>query len=200
MTEPSYTARIDAIHVPFAVTLDQPSFRSPHMMRVTWKPSDAQARALCPEWIDGQPAMHLRNYDSANTSRWFIRAKTYGFRDVELETVKEGDRLVMFPIPPPKTRTRGRWFTWECGQWVDKPNHDYHQACYCRARALGWSLDPAGRASLCPDCVRKRQAKLDAERDQTPDWRDEQKAEEAERRRKIVEAMPTEDADGLRGG
>lgn len=138
MPDPNYTARIDALHTPFAITLDDASFRAPFMVRITWNPSDAQARVLCPEWINGQPAMHLRNYDKGDTSRWFIRAREYGFRDVELETVREGDRMIVSPIPPPRTRTRGRWFAWECGRWIDKPNHDYHQACYCRTRAEYW--------------------------------------------------------------
>lgn len=32
------------------------------------------------------------------------------------------------------------------------------------ARALGWSMDQAGRSHLCPDCQRKRRAKLAAEK------------------------------------
>jgi len=36
--------------------------------------------------------------------------------------------------------------------------------------------------------------------DTEPDWHEQQMAEAAERRRKIVDAMPYEDMDGLRGG
>lgn len=142
MTEPRYTARIDAIHRPFAITLDDVSFRAPFTVRITWRPTDAQAGLLVPDWIDGQPAISCRDYDKGNTTRWFIRATTYGFRDVTLETQKEGTRMTFAPVAPPKTRTRGRWFAWECGRWVDKPNHDHHQACYVRCRQEYWHTPP----------------------------------------------------------
>lgn len=40
----------------------------------------------------------------------------------------------------------------------------------------------------------------DGSNDTGPDWHQQQKQEEAERRRIIVENMPNEDCDGLRGG
>lgn len=140
----AYTVRAGPMAAPhpFLITMDDASFHRPVLIRVTWRPSPAQAGLLVPDWVDGQPAVAMRDYDRAHTSRWFVRAAMYGFRDVELETVREGDRMTLGDIAPPKTRTRGRWFTWECGRWVQKPNHDFHQACYARARAEYWHTPP----------------------------------------------------------
>lgn len=138
MPEPAYKVIIDPMHLPFAIVLEDPSYRAPFMVRITWMPSDAQSRLLCPDWINKQPAIGMRNYDKGNTSRWFIRAREYGFRDVELETHKEGTREIKHQIPAPKTRTRGRWFAWEGGQWVNKPNHAHHLECFVRDRKEYW--------------------------------------------------------------
>jgi len=66
-----------------------------------------------------------------------------------------------------------------------------------RARAAGWVVLKYGTRAVCPTCDSSYARPTPGDE---PDWRDEQKAEEAERRRKIVDAMPIEDVDGLRGG
>jgi len=142
MPTPVYTLRTDLTPHPWCVVLDDASFRRPCLVRVLWRPSAPQAGILVPDWIAGQPATALRNYDKGGTTRWHVRATTYGFRDVELETVREGDRVTLGDIAPPRTRTLGRWFTWECGRWVDKPNHQHGLACFARARAEYWHTPP----------------------------------------------------------
>lgn len=135
--------RIDAIHTPYAITNDRPSFRKPCIVRVIWKPTEAEARRLIPDWCDGATAVAHRDHTgTAKTTRWHVRATTYGFRDVELETVAAGESMEIEPIPPPKTRTRGRWFTWECGEWKEQSQYGWSQPYTEHYRKEYWHTPP----------------------------------------------------------
>ena len=162
-----YRVIVDAIHQPWAIIHEAPSYRAPWMVRITWRPTAEQSKLLIPEWIIDKPVTAMRDYDErSQITRWMVIAPSQ-WRDVILETVKAGDRMVRQAIPPPKTRTPGRWFTWEGGRWHDQPNHDTHLPWAARWKAEYWHTPPwcpgqdmRPHPPTDPTQIRKRIAKL----------------------------------------
>lgn len=110
------------LHVDCAAALhvihDSPAVRCPRMLRIRWTVSEQHRRALVDRLgsLDGRAVSPHPDQGKGRPARWHVRPVEWveGF---DIETEREGVRILGADIPPPRTRTPGAWFAWECGEW-----------------------------------------------------------------------------------